>query len=52
MQFILKYKYGYDIDVDGVFGDGTLWVVKDFQRLCNINIDGIVGQVTWSYLIK
>lgn len=52
MQFILKYKYGYDIDVDGVFGDGTLWVVKDYQRLMGINQDGIVGQITWGLLIK
>ena len=52
LQFILKYKYGYDIVVDGKFGDGTLWVVKDFQRLMGINQDGIVGQITWSYLIK
>lgn len=33
--------------VDGVFGESTENAVKTFQRIFNLNPDGIVGQQTW-----
>ena len=45
LQSFLKW-YGYDITVDGLFGDGTLKAVKDFQKRSGITADGIVGPNT------
>jgi len=41
---------GYNINVDGVFGDATLKVVKQFQKDKKIGIDGVVGKTTWNKL--
>ena len=49
LQQIL-YLYGYDIDVDGVFGDQTLAAVKDYQQKNGLTVDGIVGDNTWGML--
>lgn len=45
LQSFLKW-YGYDIAIDGLFGDGTLKAVKDFQKKSGITADGIVGPNT------
>lgn len=45
LQAFLKW-YGYDIVVDGLFGDATLKAVKDFQKKSGITADGIVGPNT------
>ena len=37
--------------VDGLFGPGTEEAVKVFQRIFNLNPDGIVGAATWYQLI-
>ena len=37
--------------VDGLFGPGTEEAVKAFQRIFNLNPDGIVGAATWYQLI-
>ncbi len=37
--------------VDGLFGPGTEEAVKAFQRIFNLNSDGIVGAATWYQLI-
>ena len=39
-------------DVDGVFGHGTLAVVKEFQRRHGLTIDGVVGPATWRLLFS
>lgn len=36
--------------VDGVFGEATEAVVREFQRRSGINDDGVVGPVTWGKL--
>ncbi|GHU56599.1 hypothetical protein FACS1894132_14160 [Clostridia bacterium] len=45
LQWFLK-KSGYDIEVDGIFGDYTEKSVKEFQRLNNLEVDGVVGKNT------
>lgn len=37
---------------DGVFGQGTLIAVKKFQVENNLTGDGVVGNITWSFLNK
>ena len=41
---------GYDIDVDGVFGDNTYAAVRDLQSNNDLSTDGIVGPDTWAAL--
>ena len=41
---------GYDLEVDGVFGDKTQAAVKDYQKNNNLAVDGIVGDNTWGAL--
>lgn len=44
IKFIQKF---FDIKVDGIFGDDTERVVKKWQSNIKIQIDGIVGPITW-----
>ena len=43
---------GYNITVDGVFGNETLYIVKLFQKSKATAVDGVVGKVTWGKLFK
>lgn len=43
---------GYNITVDGVFGNETLYIVKLFQKSKATAVDGVVGKVTWDKLFK
>ena len=43
-------KHGYNLDVDGIFGEYTEAAVKDFQQKCFV--DGVVGNLTKEYLKK
>jgi peptidoglycan hydrolase-like protein with peptidoglycan-binding domain len=52
VQRLLKYKFGYNITVDGIFGPATATAVKDFQTNHNLTSDGIVGPKTWKKLVK
>lgn len=38
-------------NINGVFGETTEDAVREFQRIFNLTVDGIVGQATW-YKIK
>jgi hypothetical protein len=51
-QKLLKDKFGYAINVDGIFGPDTKNAVKDFQTANGLVSDGIVGPLTWKKLIN
>lgn len=43
---------GYNIAVDGIFGNQTKQAIMDFQKKNGLKVDGIVGQQTLSSLNK
>lgn len=43
---------GYNLEVDGHFGNKTLEAVSDFQNKNKIKNVGVVGVVTWNKLLK
>ena len=43
---------GYDIELDGVFGNDTLSAVRSFQTKSSIKCDGVVGKDTITNLLK
>ena len=45
-QQFLKSQ-GYDLDVDGIFGDITKKYTIDYQSKNGLDADGIVGKLTW-----
>lgn len=47
----LGYSCG-ECAVDGCFGNDTLKAVKAFQKAVKIEVDGIVGPITWSEILK
>ncbi len=50
LQALFNAKYGFSLDVDGVFGDKTVQAVKAFQTAHGLKADGIVGPKTWEAL--
>lgn len=42
--------HGFSIGADGQFGPGTEAVVKRFQSLSGLKVDGIIGPATWTKL--
>lgn len=51
LQFLL-YNYGYDIDIDGIFGPATQRAVILFQQENGLDPDGLVGNNTWRTLLQ
>jgi peptidoglycan hydrolase-like protein with peptidoglycan-binding domain len=51
LQHSLRYGYRYRIRVDGIFGSETRAAVILFQLRFKLKPDGIVGPVTWRYLM-
>jgi len=51
VQKLLNAKFGYSLSVDGIFGPDTNAAVKDFQGDHGLGVDGIVGPITWRWLI-
>ena len=44
-------RHGYSLVVDGIFGDKTDSVVRQFQQSVGLVVDGVVGPNTWRELI-
>ena len=40
-------EHGYDLDVDGIFGEKTQAAVRDYQEKYGLKLDGIAGKETW-----
>ena len=43
-------KNGASIEVDGIFGGETYRAVTEYQKAHNLDVDGIVGEMTWGSL--
>lgn len=48
----LLNKLGYDLAVDGKFGQLTRAAVRDFQRQNGLTADGVIGDKTWRKLLE
>ena len=48
----LLAKDGSSLEIDGIFGIGTLSAVKSFQKRHKLTVDGVVGPKTWAELDK
>lgn len=51
LQTVLN-KNGYNLTVDGIFGDKTLAAVQEYQKKNGLSVDGEVGVNTWTSLSK
>lgn len=43
-------SFGYNVDIDGIFGPQTKGAIKSFQKANNLEVDGIVGPKTSAVL--
>ncbi len=50
IQAALRYVWGYEIAIDGIYGPVTEGAVKAFQRSRQITQDGICGPETFPLL--
>lgn len=48
----LLAKAGSNLQVDGIFGNGTRSAVQAFQRKYGLEVDGVVGPKTWKKLLE
>lgn len=48
----LLTEYGYTVLQTGIFDDATEIAIKKFQNAKKMKVDGIVGETTWSILMK
>lgn len=46
------HYFGYDIAIDGYFGNQTKNAILAFQKQKELEIDGIVGPLTWNVLFE
>lgn len=51
LQVLLRSKFGYTLEVDGIFGPLTEEALKDFQTKQGLTPDGIADPLTWQKLI-
>lgn len=52
LQARLQYIGYYKGKIDGVYGWGTYWAVRNFQEAFGLPIDGLVGVTTKNKLVK
>ncbi len=51
-NLVLKYNGFYTGKVDGVFGWGTYWALRNFQEKFGLPVDGLAGAKTKQMLVK
>lgn len=52
LQARLQYLSFYNGNIDGVFGWGTYWALRNFQYEFGMDIDGLAGEETKNKLVK
>ncbi|WP_106497388.1 spore cortex-lytic enzyme [Lentibacillus sp. Marseille-P4043] len=52
LQARLQYLGFYNGNIDGVFGWGTYWALRNFQYEFGMDIDGLAGKTTKQKLVK
>ncbi|WP_099158378.1 spore cortex-lytic enzyme [Virgibacillus ndiopensis] len=52
LQARLQYLGFYNGKIDGVFGWGTYWALRNFQYEFGLDIDGLAGKTTKQKLVK
>lgn len=52
LQARLQYLGYYDGNIDGVFGWGTYWALRNFQNEFGLEVDGLAGNETKDKLVK
>lgn len=52
LQARLQYLGFYNGDIDGVFGWGTYWALRNFQYEFGMEVDGLAGPSTKEKLVK
>lgn len=52
LQSRLQYVGYYKGKIDGVYGWGTYWAVRNFQKAFGLPVDGLVGGTTKNKLVK
>jgi len=50
LQTKLNEILSIDLTIDGIFGYSTDLAVRNYQRINNLKIDGIIGNITWNSL--
>lgn len=45
-------RHGYDLAVDGIFGEKTKAAVRSYQKKNGLKLDGIAGDETWGSLMN
>ena len=51
-QHLLATKHGYDLPIDGYFGETTEQAVLDFQMTHGLAADGFIAPDTWSLAVS
>lgn len=46
------YHLGYELSIDGIFGDTFEKKIKQFQEKNGLEVDGIIGKDTWQKLLE
>lgn len=52
LQARLQYLGFYKGDIDGIFGYGTYWALRNFQEQYGLSVDGIAGKSTKDKLVN
>ncbi|SOC20184.1 N-acetylmuramoyl-L-alanine amidase [Ureibacillus xyleni] len=52
LQARLQWLGYYNGKIDGIFGYGTYWAVRNFQKEFDLDIDGVVGSTTKKNLVN
>lgn len=56
VRFIQSYMGAvpglFPVTIDGIFGKNTQYLVRSFQSMYRLKVDGLVGSATWATMIQ